>query len=73
MSHKSLGFPGGSAGEESVYNAGDTQETWVQSLGGEHPLEKKMAAHSSILVWESHGPRSLAGYSPWGCKELDTS
>ena len=28
------------------------QETWVQSLGREDPLEKEMATHSSILVWE---------------------
>ena len=27
------------------------QETWVQSLGLEEPLEKGMATHSSILVW----------------------
>ena len=27
------------------------QETWVQSLGGEDPLEKGMAIHSSILAW----------------------
>ena len=27
------------------------QEAWVQSLGGEHPLEKEMATHSSILAW----------------------
>ena len=27
-------------------------ETWVQSLGGEDPLEKEMAAHSSILAWK---------------------
>ena len=27
------------------------QETWVQSLGPEDPLEKEMATHSSILVW----------------------
>ena len=27
------------------------QETWVQSLGWEDPLEKEMAAHSSILAW----------------------
>ena len=27
-------------------------ETWVQSLGWEDPLEKEMAAHSSILVWK---------------------
>ena len=28
------------------------QETWVQSLGQEDPLEKEMATHSSILSWE---------------------
>ena len=27
------------------------QETWVQSLGREDPLEGEMAAHSSILAW----------------------
>ena len=29
------------------------QETWVQSLGGEDPLEKEMATHSSILAWKT--------------------
>ena len=28
------------------------QETWVQPLGREDPLEKEMATHSSILAWE---------------------
>ena len=28
------------------------QETWVQSLGQEDPVEKKMATHSSILAWK---------------------
>ena len=28
------------------------QETWVRSLGGENPLEKEMATHSSILAWK---------------------
>ena len=27
------------------------RETWVQSLGGEDPLEKEMATHASILAW----------------------
>ena len=40
-------------------------ETQVQSLGWEDSLEKDMATHSSILAGESHGQRSLAGYSPW--------
>ena len=49
------------------------QETWVQSLGREDPLEKGMATQSSILVREFHGQRSLACYSPWGRKESDTT
>ena len=48
-------------------------ETWVQSLGWEDFLEKEMAVHSSILDGKSHGQRNLVGYSPWGCKELDTT
>jgi len=44
------------------------QETWVQSLGWEVPLEKEMATHSSMLAGESHGQRSLAGYSSWDPK-----
>ena len=41
---------------------------WVRPLGWEDPLEEGMATHSSK---ESHGHRSLMGYSPWGCKESD--
>ena len=49
-------------------------ETRVQSLGREDPLEKEMATHSSTLMpGKSHGWRSLAGCSPWSCKELDTA
>ena len=42
-----LGFPCGSAGQESACNA----ETWVRSLGWEDPLEKGKATYSSILAW----------------------
>jgi len=35
------------------------QETRVQSLGWEDPLEKEVAAHSSILAWSSSTPTSL--------------
>ena len=43
------------------------RETRVRSLGQEDPLEKEMATHSSTLLpGESHGGRSLVGYSPWG-------
>ena len=36
---------------QSVKNLPAMQETWVQSLGREDPLEKEMATHSSILAW----------------------
>ena len=49
------------------------QETRVQSLGWEDPLEKEMAIHSSTIAWKSHGQGSLVGYSPWGRKESDTT
>ena len=51
----------------------EAQETRVQSLGGEDPLEEEMAIHSSILSGKSHGQRSLVGYSLWGPKESDTT
>ena len=35
-----------------VKNLPAKQETWVQSLGQEEPLEKEMATHSSILSWD---------------------
>ena len=47
------------------------QETRVQSLGQEDPLEKEMATHAVLLPGKFHGQRSLVGYSPWGHKELD--
>ena len=34
-----------------VKNLAAIQETWIQSLGQEDPLEEKMATHSSILAW----------------------
>ena len=58
---------------QMVKNLPAVQETWVQSLSQEDTLEKKMAIHSSILTWEIPWQRSLAGYSPWGHKESDTT
>ena len=65
----SPGFPGGSVAK----NLPAKQETQVRSLGREDPLEKEMATHSSLLVWEIqiHGQRSLEGYSPWDHEESD--
>ena len=64
----SLGFPGGSVSKESTCSARDLGS--IPGLrrfpGGGHgnPLQY------SVLE-NPHGQRTLAGYSPWGCKELD--
>ena len=62
-----LGFPGGSDDKDLLA----MQETWVQCLGWEDPLEEEMATYSSILAWKSHGQRSLESYSLLGHKESD--
>ena len=51
-----------------VQNPPAMQETQVRSLSQEEPLETEMAIHSSVLAWEIHGQRSLAGYRPWDHK-----
>ena len=62
------GFPGSSAGKESTCNAGDPGliPGLGSSPGGGHgnPLQYS-------CLENSHGQRSLAGYSAWGCKESD--
>ena len=63
---------GASLMAQMVKNLPAMRDSWVQSLGQEDPMEKEMATLSSILLPEKfHGQRSLAGYSPWGCKEVD--
>ena len=47
------------------------QETWVQPLGWEDPLEEGMATLPVFVPGEPHGQRSLEGYSSWDQKELD--
>ena len=61
---------------QTVKNLPAMQETWVRSLGGENPLEKGMATHSSILAWripwteEPHGC-GWGSDSPWGDQQWD--
>ena len=58
---------------QMVKNLPAVQETWVQSLGQEDPLEKGMATHSVILAWRISWMRSLVDYSTWGHKKPDTT
>ena len=65
-----MGFPGSSNSKESACNAEDLGSVpgLGRSPGGEHgyPLQYS-------CLENPHGQRSLAGYSPWGCKESDTT
>ena len=54
-----------------VKNLPAMQETHLQSLDQEDPLEKGMATTLVFLPGKFHGTKSLVGYSPWGRKELD--
>ena len=62
---------------QTVQNLPAMRETRVRHLGWEDPLEKEMAAHSSILAWRMdgqvlcHGQRTLVGYTAQGRRELD--
>ena len=56
-----------------VKNLRAMQETWVRTLGQEDPLEREWLPTPVFLPGEFHGQRRLAGYSPWGHKELDTT
>ena len=58
---------------QMVKNPPTMQETWVQSLGWEDPLEEGMATHSSIFAWRIPMDRGAlqVTYSSWGRKESD--
>ena len=49
-----------------VKNMPAMQETWVQSLGQEDPLEKGMATHSSILAWRISWTEEPGGLEAMG-------
>ena len=65
-----MGFPGRSAGKESACNVGDPglipglERSSGERIG--YPLQYS-------CLENPHGQRSLAGYSPWGLKESDTT
>ena len=65
-----MGFPGGSAGKESACNVGDLSS--IPGLG-RYPGGGNGNPLQYSCLENLHGQRSLADYSPWGCKELDTT
>ena len=65
--HYLLGFPGGSDGKESAYNA---EDLGLIPGSGRSPEEgNSNPLHYSFL--DNSMDRISVGYSPWGCKELD--
>ena len=68
LDYSSLTRTGASLVAQLVKNPPAMQETWVQSLGWEDPLEKGKATHFnfSILAWR-------IPWTVWDCKELDTT
>ena len=69
---ESGGFPSGSV-IKNPPAVQEMQETQVQPLGCVDALKDGMATHSSILAGESHGQRSLVGYSPQDHTETETT
>ena len=62
---KSWGFPGGSV-VKNLCAMQEMQETLVQSLDQEDPLEKEMTTHYSILAWEIPWAEGPGGLYPMG-------
>ena len=62
-------FPGGSDSKASEQRGGPGFDPWV----GKIPWKRKWQLTPVLLSGKSHGRRSLAGYSPWGRKESDTT
>ena len=55
---------------QSVKNLPAVQETGVQSLGWEDPLEKEMASHSSILAWKISWTEEPGGLQSIGSQRV---
>ena len=55
---------------QTVKNLPAMQETWVQSLSQEGPLEKGMATHSSTLAWRIPGTEEPGGLQSMGLQRV---
>ena len=66
-----MGFPSGASGKESARNAGDARDTGLFPGLGTSPRRKAWQPIPVFVPGESHGQRSLAGYSPRDLKEAN--
>ena len=67
------GLPWYLSGKESACQCRRCRQHQFHPWSGKIPWRKKWQHAPVFLPGESHGQRSLVGYSPWGCKELDTT
>ena len=67
------GFPDGTSGKEPACQWRKRKRHGFKSLGREDPRRRKWQPTPIVLPGESHGQRSLVGYSPQSCKESDTT
>ena len=66
-----MGFPsGGGSVVKNLPAMQKTKETQVQSLGGEDPLEERMATHFSILAWKSRWTEEPGGLQSIGSQRV---
>ena len=68
-----LGFPGGAGGKELACQCRKRNRYGLSPWVGKIPGRRKWQPTPVFLLGESHGQRSLVGYSPWGHKELGTT
>ena len=69
----SCAFPGGFPGGSDNKNLPAMQETRIQSLSQEGPLEEGMATHSSVPAWRIPGMADPGGLLSMGSTESDTT
>ena len=66
------GFPSGASGKKNLpASVGDMRYSGSIPGFGKILLRRAWQPNLVFLPGESHGQRSLVGYDPWGCKELD--
>ena len=71
--HTQVGFPGGASGKEPAGRCRRYKWCRFDPWVGKIPWRRAWQPTPVFLPGESHGQRSLVDYSPWGCKESDTT
>ena len=68
-----MDFPGGARSKELACQSRRPKRQAFDPWAGKIPCRREWLPTPIFLPGESHGQRSLVGYSPWGRKELDTT